>query len=233
MAFTNPKTQLYKDQYDILIEDTGSNPYLKKSASASRNKALNTKSKQVIKSINELKDNSDKINKTLIAGLAAQNTFIGDFANDKTLYDNFQATGYKSIGEAVVGMNNHVSNLVSEEYKDVVFVFPKYSAETVNPEIFVPFKGKIVKIFAKISNTDNVNRASDSSIVDITVKHSSKDGIVFQDVSSLSIGTNATYAEYNLTDPLLIDKEVLKVSIDKASIGLMNLNVIVRISKEV
>lgn len=231
MAFINPKTQLYRYQSDILWETTKTNPYLKSSRKPSRNKALDTSNKNVIKAINEVNTYSKNLSRTLTNGLAAQNTYIGDFSNNKDLYDSFKQTGYNSLGEAVVELNKSTDKLKADT-KEIVFVFPKVTTDTVNPEILVPFKGKILKIDAKISNVDNPSREDETDEVKLTLKHTSKDGTTFEDITSLTIGIDTTYSAAVLDTPVGINNDVLKVSVDQAPVGLKNLSVIVTVSKE-
>ena len=233
MAFTNPVTDMYKNQYDNLYETTEKNPYLKKSAKASKNKALNTTKKGVIPAINELKSGADTMNKTLINGLAAQNNYLGDFANDQTLYDSFKKTGYKSIADGVIALKKEADTAkaaIENTTKEIVFVFPKISTTTIFTEIYVPFKYKILKIDAHVSNVDN-KRATTGTEVSFTLQHKSNESITFDDIQSLEIASADTFASISLAEPIEKPEGVLKVTINKYPKELKNLSVIVTVSK--
>lgn len=234
MAFTNPVTDMYKNQYDNLFETTAQNPYLKYSRKASKNKALNTTSKGVIPAINELKTSSDTINTTLINGLAAQNKYLGDFANDKELYNSFKGTGYKSIADGVIALKEEADNAkaaIESTTKEIVFVFPKVSTTTIFTEIYVPFKYKITKMDAHVSNVDN-NRSLPNSEIGFTLQHKSNDSITFDDIQSLEIASGDSFATISFSNPIEKPEGVLKVKIDKYPKELKNLSIIVTVSKE-
>ena len=205
MAFTNPVTDMYKNQYDNLYETTEKNPYLKKSAKASKNKALNTTKKGVIPAINELKSGADTMKKT----------------------------GYKSIADGVIALKEEADTAkaaIESTTKEIVFVFPKISTTTIFTEIYVPFKYKILKIDAHVSNVDN-KRATTGTEVSFTLQHKSNESITFDDIQSLEIASADTFASISLAEPIEKPEGVLKVTINKYPKELKNLSVIVTVSK--
>ena len=235
MGFTTPKINLQKNQYDNLFESTSDNPYLTKSAKASKNKSLNTTSKSIIPAINELKKSSDSLSKTLTNGLAAQNNYLGDFAKDATLLKNFKATGYKSIADGVIALkedSDKAKSALSQTTKEIVFVFPKVTTTTVFTEIYIPFKSKIQSIDASCSSVDNKNRNSADAEILFTLQHKDNGSATFDAIQSLSIAKGSTYTTTSFTDPVAINEGILKLYINKAPKELKNFSVIVTVIKD-
>lgn len=236
MAFNQPTSKLYESQYDNLVENTKNNPYMAYNKRASKNRAMNTNSKNTVGAINELLLAQQGLQQSVTAAVKKLNTVVGDHSSDKNLRDNFTKTGYPNITQGIIDLQQgqidtvqQVKDLVKTITKDVVFIYPKLASNTVSVEQFVPYKGYITKIIARVSNVDN-DRSSSAALVNLVLQHASNTAITFSNIQNIVIEQNENSVTYDLSEkPIPIDNEVLKCLVVKYPNSLTNLCVVATI----
>ena len=220
--FTSPETQLFKDQYDALFESTETNPYLKYSARASKNKALKTSDKRIIMAINENKASIDSLNATVSTTLVSQNNKIGNLDGDAQLNADFQATGYASLADGLIKL--HAKS--ATETKNIFFVFPKVISTTGMPELYVPLNLHVINITARYSELDN-NMVNINEDIKVELQHTSKENptsfVTFKEIV-IPAGQSLTTVECDEDIPSGIMKAVVK---EYPEGGIYNLSVVV------
>ena len=225
--FATPETQLFKNQYDILFVDTQDNPYLKSASRESKNKALKTSDKRIIKAINEIKAKADSVEASTNSFIAFTNNIIGDHAGDADLHNNFVNTGYQNLTEAVIGINSKVKDIT----KEIVFLIPKINSSTVSPEIAVPFDCTIKKVLARYSTDDNVVSNITSDIV-IALQHTDNaDTTAFSTFKTITI-TPGNSIQVDNVDDYAFTNGFMKAKVVSCPVGLKNLNVVVTFVKD-
>ena len=225
--FATPETQLFKNQYDILFVDTQDNPYLKSASRESKNKALKTSDKRIIKAINEIKAKADSVESTTNSFIAFTNNIIGDHAGDADLHNNFVNTGYHNLTEAVIGINSKVKDIT----KEIVFLIPKINSSIVSPEIAVPFDCTIKKVLARYSTDDNVVSNITSDIV-IALQHTDNaDTTAFSTFKTITI-TPGNSIQVDNVDDYAFTNGFMKAKVVSCPVGLKNLNVVVTFVKD-
>ena len=225
--FATPETQLFKNQYDILFVDTQDNPYLKSASRESKNKALKTSDKRIIKAINEIKAKADSVESTTNSFIAFTNNIIGDHAGDADLHNNFVNTGYQNLTEAVIGINSKVKDIT----KEIVFLIPKINSSIVSPEIAVPFDCTIKKVLARYSTDDNVVSNITSDIV-IALQHTDNaDTTAFSTFKTITI-TPGNSIQVDNVDDYAFTNGFMKAKVVSCPVGLKNLNVVVTFVKD-
>lgn len=233
MAFVNPESKLYENQFDVLATDTASNPYMTYSKRAASNKALNTTKKNIVGAINELANAQAGLEGATAAAVGKMNNVIGDHSANVSLKDSFQATGYSNLTEAVVGLVEeqketvqNVKDLVSKVTKEVVFVYPKITQSAVSIEQFVPLKGRIVQVIARVAPENNLG----SSNINLVLQKGPHGTSLFDNVQNIILNSTDTYKEYDFSSaPVSIDNEVLKTSLITYPNLVKNLVVIAKI----
>lgn len=227
--FTTPETQLFKSQYDILFETTETNPYLKASNRASKNKALKTSDKRIIQAINENKTRIDSINSTVISTLNAQNAIIGDQLGDADLKAAFDATGYTSLSDGIINLYTKTGKME----KQFMFVFPKVNTSTVWPELYIPFDMTILSVAARFSEIDNTvsNITNDIKIVLQHTDNASPTS--FTTFKEVSIKAGESFVSETLDTAIDLSSGLVKTVIQDAPENLKNINVVVIATKRI
>ena len=219
-----------------LVENTANNTNMKYSKIPKKNKALNTTNKDVVHAINEVKSSVDNIQKNVTVTLDKQNSVIGDISANPELRQKFADTGYKTVVDAVVGLKDSMETNKGLTTRQVVFVVPTLTKQTALPEIYFPESGVITKITATVSSTDNSNRNDVDADINITLQHSNKGSITWEDIATTDIAQGSTYAEYTVTDADIENKtteingEILRLKIDKMPSKTAGLSVVVTVS---
>jgi len=237
--FATPESQLYKNQYDSLFEDTEKNPYLKSSKVASKNKALKFKDdtgkkvKNVVNAINANKEAIDALTNTTVTQLASQNTKIGNLDGDPELYEAFQATGYSNLAEGIINLHEKTTT----DVKNIVFVFPKVNTSTIFPELYIPFDMHLENVTVRFSVEDNQEMETFTNNIKVVLQHTSNDNptefTTFKEVVMENTNQNS-FISVNFTE----DDEIrdLPAGIMKARItefpdNIKNVNIVVSATK--
>ena len=227
--FTTPETQLFKSQYDILFETTETNPYLKASARASKNKALKTSDKRIIQAINENKSRIDSINSTVISTLNAQNAIIGNQLGDPNLKAAFDATGYANLSDGIIKLDTKTGKME----KQIMFVFPKVNTSTVWPELYIPFDMTILSVAARFSELDNTI-ANISNDIKIVLQHTDNANPTnFTTFKEVSIAVGQSFVSETLNTTIDLPSGLIKAVIQDAPENLKNINVAVIATKRI
>ena len=215
-------------QSDILLEDLSSNTLFKYSALPSKNKKLDTTRQNVIQAINEIKSSQTSLITTVNNNLNKQFEAIGDVVASADVKSKLQALGTNMV-TALYNAKNQIANLETKTdvtNKDIVFVIPKINPNTKMPEIYFPYNGKIKKIVASISPTDNYGRDTEDAEIEIAFEAYISE--IWTELTSITIPRNRTYASKNIVDYLAVNSKQTRVKIkDKPDTDLFNLSVVV------
>lgn len=117
-------TNICQLQSDVLLEDTTKNPLFKKSAIATANKSLNTKSKSVVSAINELLKRVNSIESNVTDALNKQFSVIGDAASDTELSNRLHKIA-PNIIEGLSKINDNIQEIAAfaaDDFEDTFSV---------------------------------------------------------------------------------------------------------------
>lgn len=117
--------------------------------------------------------------------------------------------------------------------KQVVFCFPKINSSTIEPEIFIPFEGKVVSIDASFSTVDNPGYKDNTDDIVLGFHHKKLTSDFFIKNSTITIQAGNFNIHQNLSASLAIKEELLKITLDSYPSGIKNLNVIVNMITEI
>lgn len=117
--------------------------------------------------------------------------------------------------------------------KQVVFCFPKINSNTIEPEILIPFEGKILSVDANISIEDNPDIANETDPIELGFKHRKHTAKSFSLINNVTIPAGQTGVHVDINPVVLVEDEFLKITLESYPAGIKNLNVVVNMTTEV
>ena len=117
--------------------------------------------------------------------------------------------------------------------KQVVFCFPKINSNTIEPEILIPFEGKILSIDANISIEDNPDITNETDPIELGFRHRKQTDKNFSLLNIVTIPAGKTGIHVDINPTVTIKDEFLKITLESYPSGIKNLNVVVNMTTEV
>lgn len=213
-------------QSDILLESLENNSLFSSSNISMLNKALNTKKKNIVPAINEIKTMVESLDTTVSKSLLQQYEMIGDFKSNPELIDEVKKID-DNLTLALLKTNQQVvtvNKTIEKTKKDIVFIVPKVTPNICKPEIYFPYIGYLKRIVANISTT-NTDVIRDIDII-VALEFLGEDN-EWKTLYTITIPQDSNYGLKNIIDEdIFIDNKIVRTKVLQSKDGLTDLSLI-------